>query len=202
MDFGKFNNEIAKKSRCLRVSGKTLDDVIESLDMKSTLSLLRNNITYLIDGHLKPILQKVMYFKSIIDQLEIKIDQREEILHPRPKQIIDQSSLCKNEEDWHLLLSTYPQIIENGLVFVAHEERTKHGIIDLHFKDKNSRDLIVEVKLNAQTNALDQILRYGQAYPNARLMIAAETFTDNLIKDIDDSERKIEIKYLDVVRNG
>lgn len=107
------------------------------------------------------------------------------------------------ELNLHYYLMEYPDLIEEDLTFIAHEENiflTKgFGRIDLHFKDGENRDLFIEVKITADESAISQILKYGKARPFARLMIAAKNVTKGFKIALDKADRKIE--FLPLVGN-
>ena len=68
------------------------------------------------------------------------------------------------EADIARMISTFPETIEDGLTFVAHEVEVEGGRIDSVFRDKNGRPLLVEIEIYARSIAVEQALKFRFAY--------------------------------------
>jgi RecB family endonuclease NucS len=50
------------------------------------------------------------------------------------------------ESDFELIISRYPELIENGLVLKGRQVKIQGKAIDLMFEDRHGQKLIVELK--------------------------------------------------------
>lgn len=58
------------------------------------------------------------------------------------------------------ILYVNPEMIEDGLTIIGRQHQTANGIIDLLAKDKDGTLVIIEVKVNAEHDAVSQIAKY------------------------------------------
>ncbi|WP_240762702.1 endonuclease NucS domain-containing protein [Paenibacillus thalictri] len=82
----------------------------------------------------------------------------------------------------HDFLITNSDLIEEQLEFISQEFRIGSYRCDLLFKDRNGRQLYVEVKLKVDDRAVGQLLRYAGLVDdnNARFMLVGLTFVHGL----------------------
>lgn len=125
-------------------------------------------------------------------------------------------ALIKNETQLRDFLYKYPYYIEEGLIPVDIEKsfnkiEDDYGIIpagkaDLIFQDKNDKPLIVELKIDAHSKDVKQLLRYAKAFlkenpmnPSlVRKMIGCLSASSGLSKFC--KEKGIELKILKRIR--
>jgi hypothetical protein len=86
------------------------------------------------------------------------------------------------EVQFHEILISNPDLIEEGCIFLESEVNLNGKRCDLLFLDKNKRKLYVEVKLKVNDSAVGQLIRYdGLANnPEARFMLVGLTFVAGL----------------------
>jgi hypothetical protein len=86
------------------------------------------------------------------------------------------------EVQFHEILISNPDLIEEGCVFLESEVNLSGKRCDLLFLDKNKRKLYVEVKLKVNDSAVGQLIRYDGLVnnPDARLMLVGLTFVAGL----------------------
>ncbi|WP_406657808.1 endonuclease NucS domain-containing protein [Methanolobus sp. ZRKC2] len=70
----------------------------------------------------------------------------------------DQESI--SEQDISRIISTFPELIEEGLVFMDTEVEINGGRIDAVFKSKDDEHLLIEIEIEAQDNAIGQVQRF------------------------------------------
>jgi len=58
------------------------------------------------------------------------------------------------------ILYVNPEMIEDGLTIIGRQHQTANGIVDLLAKDKEGNLVIIEVKVNAEHDAVSQIAKY------------------------------------------
>ena len=68
------------------------------------------------------------------------------------------------EADIARMISTFPDIIEEGLTFEALEVEVRGGRIDAVFRDAEGRPLLVEIEIYARSIAVEQVLKFKTAY--------------------------------------
>ncbi len=73
-------------------------------------------------------------------------------------EISDHSSI--SEQDLSRMISTFPELIEEGLEFVDTEVEIEGGRIDAVFKSKNGEYLLIEIEIEARDNAIGQVQRF------------------------------------------
>ncbi|MBC7085295.1 MAG: DUF91 domain-containing protein [Methanomethylovorans sp.] len=73
-------------------------------------------------------------------------------------EIIDHQSI--SEKDIIRIISTFPELIEEGLQFMDTEVETEGGRIDVVFKSKKDEYLLVEIEIEAKDNAIGQVQRF------------------------------------------
>lgn len=86
------------------------------------------------------------------------------------------------EVQFHEILISNPDLIEEGCVFLESEVNLSGKRCDLLFLDKNNKKLYVEVKLKVNDSAVGQLIRYdGLANnPDARFMLVGISFVAGL----------------------
>ncbi|MED4601245.1 endonuclease NucS [Paenibacillus validus] len=87
-----------------------------------------------------------------------------------------------DEIQLHDILIANSDLIEEQLEFISKEVRIGSYRCDLLFKDRNGKQLYVEVKLKVDDRAVGQILRYAGLVndENVRFMLAGLTFVHGL----------------------
>lgn len=73
-------------------------------------------------------------------------------------EIIDHSSI--SEQDLSRMISTFPELIEDGLEFIDTEVEIEGGRIDAVFKSKKDEFLLIEIEIEARDNAIGQVQRF------------------------------------------
>jgi RecB family endonuclease NucS len=72
--------------------------------------------------------------------------------------VTDQESI--SEEDISHMISTFPELIEEGLKFMDTEVEISGGRIDAVFRSKNDEHLLIEIEIEARDNAIGQVQRF------------------------------------------
>lgn len=65
-----------------------------------------------------------------------------------------------SEQDISRMIATFPELIEEGLVFLDSEVETNGGRIDAVFKSKDDKHLLIEIEIEAKDNAIGQVQRF------------------------------------------
>ena len=73
-------------------------------------------------------------------------------------EIMDDSSI--SEKDIARMISTFPELIEEGLEFIDTEVETEGARIDAVFKSKKDEHLLIEIEIEARDNAIGQVQRF------------------------------------------
>ncbi len=73
-------------------------------------------------------------------------------------EITDHSSI--SEQDISRMISTFPELIEEGMEFIDTEVEIEGGRIDAVFKSKTDEHLLVEIEIEARDNAIGQVQRF------------------------------------------
>lgn len=73
-------------------------------------------------------------------------------------EITDHSSI--SEQDISRMISTFPELIEEGLEFIDTEVETEGGRIDAVFRSRNDEHLLIEIEIEARDNAIGQVQRF------------------------------------------
>lgn len=68
------------------------------------------------------------------------------------------------EDDISRMISSFPEIIEDGLEFFKNEVEIEGGRIDSVFKTKDGKWLLVEIEIYAKSNAIEQILKFEKGF--------------------------------------
>ncbi|TGC11514.1 endonuclease NucS domain-containing protein [Methanolobus halotolerans] len=89
---------------------------------------------------------------DIISHLESMI-KADDVSH-----VTDQESI--SEQDISHMISTFPELIEEGLVFMDTEVETSGGRIDAVFISKDEEHLLIEIEIEARDNAIGQVQRF------------------------------------------
>ncbi len=80
----------------------------------------------------------------------------------------DINELKKNEslseQDISRMITTLPELIEDGLSFIETEVETEGGRIDAVFRDRDGAHLLIEIELKANDNAIAQVQRFKIPY--------------------------------------
>ncbi|OPY18011.1 MAG: hypothetical protein A4E24_02039 [Methanomethylovorans sp. PtaU1.Bin093] len=102
-------------------------------------------------------------------------------------EIMDHSSI--SEQDIARMISTFPELIEEGLEFVDTEVETEGGKIDAVFKSMKDEHLLIEIEIEARDNAIGQVQRfvtYSEKYniprEKIRLGIVCARIADSRLK--------------------
>ncbi len=69
-----------------------------------------------------------------------------------------------SEDDISRIITSFPRLIEDGLVFGDTEVEVNGGRIDAVFIDREGRHLLVEIELEAKDNAIGQVSRFKKPY--------------------------------------
>ncbi len=69
-----------------------------------------------------------------------------------------------SEQDISRMITTLPELIEDGLTFLETEVETDGGRIDAVFRDREGNWLLVEIELKANDNAIAQVQRFRIPY--------------------------------------
>ncbi len=84
------------------------------------------------------------------------------------KQVENINDLKENEsiseQDISRMITTLPELIEDGLIFLETEVETDGGRIDAVFRDRDGNWLLVEIELKANDNAIAQVQRFRIRY--------------------------------------
>jgi len=72
--------------------------------------------------------------------------------------VTDQESI--SEEDISHMISTFPELIEEGLKFMDTEVEISGGRIDAVFRSKSDEHLLIEIEIEARDNAIGQVQRF------------------------------------------
>jgi hypothetical protein len=91
----------------------------------------------------------IPYLKKLIDSDDIN-------------EVFDSESI--SERDIARIISTFPELIEEGLAFDDVEVDTNDGRIDAVFKTSNNEHLLTEIEIEAKDNAIGQVQRFKIAY--------------------------------------
>jgi len=95
------------------------------------------------------------------------------------------------EREFEDILSTYPELIEEGLSLKGRQVNTDRKFIDLLFKDKTGQDLIVELKIGvAKREHVAQLLDYAgykiaEGKVPVRIMLIANRIPENFKHSFD-----------------
>lgn len=73
-------------------------------------------------------------------------------------EITDHSSI--SEQDISRMISTFPELIEEGMEFIDTEVETEGGRIDAVFRSRNDEHLLIEIEIEAHDNAIGQVQRF------------------------------------------
>lgn len=73
--------------------------------------------------------------------------------------ILDQE--CISEKDISRMISTFPELIEDGLEFIDTEVEVESGRIDAVFKNKKGEHLLIEIEIEVGDNAIGQVQRFA-----------------------------------------
>ncbi|PFH89991.1 hypothetical protein COJ52_01000 [Bacillus cereus] len=108
------------------------------------------------------------------------------------------------EVQFHEILISNPDLIEEGCVFLESEVNLSGKRCDLLFLDKNNRKLYVEVKLKVNDSAVGQLIRYdGLANnPDARFMLVGLTFVAGLKEGLEKHGYEYKEIILDEVKEN
>ncbi len=88
-----------------------------------------------------------------LDKL-LKADHLDEI---RTEEILSEQDISK-------LISNYPALIEEGLEFVDTEVAVKGAQIDVVFKDRTNKHVLVEIELKVTDAAIGQVIKFLDPY--------------------------------------
>ena len=69
-----------------------------------------------------------------------------------------------SEQDIAKMISNFPALIEDGLEFVDTEVAVKWAQIDVVFKDKAGKHILVEIELKVTDAAIGQVLKFLEPY--------------------------------------
>jgi hypothetical protein len=72
--------------------------------------------------------------------------------------VFDSQSI--SEADISRMISTFPELIEEGLQFLDTEVEVDGGRIDAIFKDKDENHLLIEIEIEVGDNAIGQVQRF------------------------------------------
>lgn len=73
--------------------------------------------------------------------------------------ILDQEAI--SEQDISRMITTFPELIEDGLEFIETEVEVESGRIDVVFKNKNGEHLLIEIEIEVGDNAIGQVQRFA-----------------------------------------
>lgn len=65
-----------------------------------------------------------------------------------------------SERDIARMISTFPELIEEGMEFIDTEVETEGGRIDAVFKSRNKEHLLIEIEIEVKDNAIGQVQRF------------------------------------------
>lgn len=66
-----------------------------------------------------------------------------------------------SEQDISRMITTFPELIEDGLKFIETEVEVESGRIDVVFKSKNDEHLLIEIEIEVGDNAIGQVQRFA-----------------------------------------
>jgi predicted Mrr-cat superfamily restriction endonuclease len=138
--------------------------LVEWVAMPGTISTKQYDL-----GRLKKSLQNVPSQESVTKALEIH-DENE----------------IKDYMENHL------EEVEKGLRLVKRENPTSEGPMDFLAKDKNNKNVVIEVKIEADESAIAQVRKYMRSFkkdkrsPEVRGLVVAEEFTRGCLDDADE----------------
>ncbi len=73
--------------------------------------------------------------------------------------ILDQEAI--SEQDISRMITTFPELIEDGLELIETEYEVENGRIDVVFKNKNDEHLLIEIEIKVGDNAIGQVQRFA-----------------------------------------
>ncbi|NLI62131.1 MAG: DUF91 domain-containing protein [Methanosarcinaceae archaeon] len=94
------------------------------------------------------------------------------------------------EEDIARMISSFPEMIEEGLEFYKNEVEIEDGRIDSVFKTSDGKWLLIEIEIYAKANAIEQILKFRNGFsktfnvnPNStRLALVCTKIKDSTLR--------------------
>jgi len=93
------------------------------------------------------------------------------------------------EDPLQKILSEFPSILEEGMAFIDFNVELENGEIDLLFKDKDGKFVIVELETFAKDISVTQVCRFASDFPkkfsdekDPRKAIVCLDFTKNILK--------------------
>lgn len=119
--------------------------------------------------------------------------------------VLDQE--CISEQDISRMISTFPELIEDGLEFIETEVEVESGRIDAVFKTKNDEHLLIEIEIEVKDNAIGQVQRfatysenYGIPRDKVRLGFVCAKISENILNACKDA--KIEVYTLNLEKKA
>jgi hypothetical protein len=108
------------------------------------------------------------------------------------------------EVQFHEILISNPDLIEEGCIFLESEVNLSGKRCDLLFLDKNKKKLYIEVKLKVNDSAVGQLIRYdGLANnPDARFMLVGLSFVAGLKEGLEKHGYEFKEIILDEVKDN
>ena len=112
-----------------------------------------------------------------------------------------------SEQDISRIISTFPELIEDGLKFIETEVEVESGRIDAVFKTKNDEHLLIEIEIEVKDNAIGQVQRfatysenYGIPRDKVRLGFVCAKISENILNACKDA--KIEVYTLNLEKKA
>ena len=119
--------------------------------------------------------------------------------------VLDQE--CISEQDISRMISTFPELIEDGLEFIETEVEVESGRIDAVFKTKNDEHLLIEIEIEVKDNAIGQVQRFaiysenkGIPRDKVRLGFVCAKISENILNACKDA--KIEVYTLNLEKRA
>ena len=119
--------------------------------------------------------------------------------------VLDQE--CISEQDISRMISTFPELIEDGLEFIETEVEVKSGRIDAVFQTKNDEHLLIEIEIEVKDSAIGQVQRfatysenYGIPRNKVRLGFVCAKISENILNACKDA--KIEVYTLNLEKKA
>lgn len=110
--------------------------------------------------------------------------------------ILDQESIT--EQDISRMITTFPELLENGLEFIETEVEVESGRIDVVFKNKNDEHLLIEIEIEVEDSAIGQVQRfakysekYGIPRNKIRLGFVCAEISDNILNACKDASIEV-----------
>ena len=114
---------------------------------------------------------------------------------------------CISEQDISRMISTFPELIEDGLEFIETEVEVESGRIDAVFKTKNDEHLLIEIEIEVNDNAIGQVQRFAKYSENkeiprdkVRLGFVCAKISENILNACKDA--KIEVYTLNLEKKA